>query len=124
MKRREKKNFEFYKKWYKNSPFESLSDFFNAIPAIEEKFQLKLPQDYKKFLAANASWGFYGENENFKIYGTRDIYYFNFIGNYEGENAIGEMKDYFIFAQDDGECSYFFDPFNKLGAMVLIQCGE
>lgn len=93
----------------------SLKSLLVALPSVEEKFKLKLPQEYKNFIAADIAWGLWGESNEFGIYNEQDIYEFNYIGAHEGRSSIEEMKDYFMFGQDEGESSYFFDPFNRLG---------
>lgn len=93
----------------------SLNDLLVAMPDIEAKFKLKLPQEYKNFIAADSAWGMYGGEEDFRIYDEDEIYEFNCIGKHEGRSSIEELKDYFLFGQDEGESSYFFDPFNRLG---------
>ena len=92
-----------------------LKDLLVAMPKIEEKFKLRLPQEYKNFIAADSAWGMYGGAEEFRIYDESEIYEFNCIGKHTGESSIEELKDYFMFGQDEGECSYFFDPFDRLG---------
>lgn len=92
-----------------------LKNLLVALPDIEAKFKLKLPQEYKNFIAADSAWGMYGSVEEFRIYDEREIYEFNCIGKHEGRSSIEELKDYFLFGQDEGACSYFFDPFNRLG---------
>lgn len=93
----------------------SLKSLLVALPSVEEKFKLKLPQEYKNFIAADSAWGMYGGEEDFRIYDEDEIYEFNCIGKHEGRSSIEELKDYFLFGQDEGACSYFFDPFNRLG---------
>lgn len=93
----------------------SLNDLLAAMPRIEERFKIKLPQEYKNFIAADSAWGMYGSAEDFRIYDEREIYEFNYIGTHVGNSSIEELKDYFLFGQDEGESSYFFDPFNRLG---------
>ncbi|MDE5579990.1 MAG: SMI1/KNR4 family protein [Treponemataceae bacterium] len=92
-----------------------LNNLLDAMPRIEEKFNLKLPEEYKTFIEADSAWGMYGGEEDFRIYDENEIYEFNCIGKHTGNSSIEEMKDYFMFGQDGGECSYFFDPFNRLG---------
>ncbi len=74
-----------------------------------------MPGEYKAFVEADSAWGMYGATEDFRIYDEVEIYEFNNIGSHEGYSSIEEMKDYFMFGQDTGECSYFFDPFDRLG---------
>ncbi len=93
----------------------SMRKLFESLPSIEKKFNLTLPGEYKAFVEAACSWGLWGKSNEFGIYDERDIYEFNFIGSHEGCSSIEEMKDYFMFGQDTGECSYFFDPFDRLG---------
>ena len=92
-----------------------LNDLLDAMPRIEEKFNLKLPDEYKTFIEADNAWYMNGETEQFGIYDEKEIYEFNCIGKHTGNSSIEEMKDYFMFGQDGGECSYFFDPFDRLG---------
>ncbi|MDE6719542.1 MAG: SMI1/KNR4 family protein, partial [Treponemataceae bacterium] len=80
-----------------------LNDLLDAMPRIEEKFNLKLPDEYKTFIEADSAWGMYGAAEDFRIYDEDEIYEFNNIGNHEGDSSIEEMKDYFMFGQDGGE---------------------
>lgn len=107
-----KKQYEDFKSQYSYS---NLKKTFNSIPKIEEKLELKLPQGYKSFIEADSAWGMYGGEEDFRIYDENEIYEFNCIGKHTGNSSIEEMKDYFMFGQDGGECSYFFDPFDRLG---------
>ena len=92
-----------------------LKDLHNSISKIEHDFNLKLPEGYKSFIEVAATWGMYGGEEDFRIYDENEIYEFNCIGKHTGNSSIEEMKDYFMFGQDGGECSYFFDPFDRLG---------
>ncbi len=92
-----------------------LKNLYNAILKVEHNFNLTLPDEYKAFVEAACSWGLWGKSNDFGIYDERDIYEFNFIGGHEGDSSFEEMKDYFMFGQDTGECSYFFDPFDRLG---------
>ncbi len=92
-----------------------LQKLFDSIPAIEKDFSLLLPQDYKNFVEAKVAWSLYGKENEFRTYDEKEIYEFNYIGHHKGKSSLEEMHDYFIFGQDYGECSYFFDPFNKLG---------
>ncbi len=92
-----------------------LQKLFDSIPAIEKKFNLKLPEMYKTFVEAKVAWSLYGKENEFRTYDEQEIYEFNYIGTHQGNSSLEEMKDYFIFGQDYGECSYFFDPKNLLG---------
>lgn len=107
-----KKQYEVFKSQYSYS---NLRKTFDSLPKIEEEFKLKLPQSYKTFIEADSAWYMDGETEEFGIYDERDIYEFNYIGTHAGNSSIEEMKDFYLFGQDYGERSYFFDPFNKLG---------
>lgn len=93
----------------------SMKRLFESLPSVEEKFKLKLPDEYKAFVEAAYSWGMWGKSNEFNIYNEQDIYEFNYIGSHQGRSSFEELKDYFMFGQDTGEKSYFFDPFNKLG---------
>ena len=110
---------EYTKKQYEDfiteCSYANLKKLFDSLPQIEKEFILKLPQDYKTFIEANSSWGLYGKENDFRLYDEKEIYEFNYIGHHKGKSSLEEMHNYFIFGQDDGECSYFFDPFNKLG---------
>lgn len=92
-----------------------LKKLYDSIPEIEKNFNLILPHEYKNFIAADSAWGLYGKENDFRVYDEKEIYEFNYIGRLKGNSSLEEMHDYFIFGQDDGECSYFFDPLNKLG---------
>ena len=92
-----------------------LKKLYESIPQIEKTFNHTLPQEYKNFIEADYAWGVYGKENDFRLYDVIEIYDFNYIGKHRGNSSIEEMKDYFIFGQNDGECSYFFDSFNKLG---------
>ena len=92
-----------------------LKDLLVAMPKIEEKLELRLPQEYKNFIAADSAWGMHGGAEEFRIYDESEIYEFNHIGPHQGRSSIEELKDYFLFGQDEGASSYFFDPFDRLG---------
>lgn len=94
---------------------DSLQELFDSFRSIEKDFNLKLPEMYKNFVEAKVAWGVDGANNSFRLYDKKELYEFNYIGFYQGNSSLEEMKDYFLFGQDDGECSYFFDPFNKLG---------
>ncbi|MDD5929644.1 MAG: SMI1/KNR4 family protein [Spirochaetales bacterium] len=93
----------------------SLKKLYESILQIEKTFNHTLPQEYINFIEADYAWGIDGKENDFRLYDVKEIYDFNYIGNHRGNSSIEEMKDYFIFGQDDGECSYFFDLFNKLG---------
>lgn len=94
---------------------ESLQKLFDSFDVIEKNFNLKLPEMYKNFVKEKVAWGLEGANNNFILYDEKEIYEFNYIDSHKGKSSIIEMKNFFIFGQDDGECSYFFDSFNKLG---------
>lgn len=92
-----------------------LKKLYDSIPEIEKNFNLILPHEYKNFIAADSAWGLYGKENDFRVYDEKEIYEFNYIGRLKGNSSLEEMHDYFIFGQDEGDCSYFFDPYNKLG---------
>lgn len=54
-------------------------------------------------------------SDAFRFYDAKELYEFNYVGEKVGYSAIEEMKDYFMFGQDEGECSYFFDVHDTLG---------
>ena len=95
--------------------YSNLKATFDSLPEIEKKFQIMLPKDYKTFIETDSAWYMNGETEQFGIYDEKRIYEFNYIGNQKGNSSIEAMRDFFLFGQDYGEKSYFFDPFNKLG---------
>ena len=81
-----------------------LKKLYESIPQIEKTFNHTLPQEYKNFIEADYAWGVYGKENDFRLYDVKEIYDFNYIGKHRGNSSIEEMKDYFIFGQDDGEC--------------------
>lgn len=107
-----KEQYEDFKSQYSYS---NLKSTFESLSEIEKKFKITLPQDYKTFIEADSAWYMNGESEQFGIYDEKGIYEFNYIGKYKGNSSIIPMKDFYLFGQDYGDKSYFFDPFNKLG---------
>ena len=107
-----KEQYEDFKSQYSYS---NLKSTFESLSEIEKKFKITLPQDYKTFIETDSIWYMNGETEQFGIYDERQIYEFNYIGRHKGKSSIEDMKDFYLFGQDYGELSYFFDPFNKLG---------
>ena len=107
-----KEQYEVFKRQYS---YANLQKTFDSLPEIEKKFKIKLPQDYKSIIETDSIWYMDGETEQFGIYDERQIYEFNYIGRHKGKSSIEDMKDFYLFGQDYGELSYFFDPFNKLG---------
>lgn len=98
----------------------SLQKLADAFSNIEKVFNFRLPEMYKDFIESKVSWGVEGANNSFRIYDEKELYEFNYIGSHQGNSSLEEMKNYFLFGQDDGECSYFFDPLNKLGYGVNV----
>ena len=113
--KRDNETHEQYEDFKRQYSFANLKKTFDSLPEIEKKFKLKLPQDYKTFIETDSIWYMNGETDQFGIYDERDIYEFNYIGSHQGNSSIEAMKDFYLFGQDYGEISYFFDPFNKLG---------
>lgn len=113
--KRDNETHEQYEDFKRQYSFANLKKTFDSLPEIEKKFKLKLPQDYKTFIETDSIWYMNGETDQFGIYDERQIYGFNYIGSHQGNSSIEAMKDFYLFGQDYGEISYFFDPFNKLG---------
>ena len=113
--KRDNETHEQYEDFKRQYSFANLKKTFDSLPEIEKKFKLKLPQDYKTFIETDSIWYMNGETDQFGIYDERQIYEFNYIGSHQGNSSIEAMKDFYLFGQDYGEISYFFDPFNKLG---------
>lgn len=90
---------------------------YNAILKIEKEIKIKVSEYFKDFLKSKA--GLYISNDStsdeFRFYGGRELYEFNYVGEKVGYSAIEELKDFLIVGQDEGECSYFFDVYNTLG---------
>lgn len=106
---------EQYKDFKNQYSISNLKSFFDSLPEIEEKLRIRLPQDYKTFIEADSAWFINGEMQQLGIYDEKGIYELNHIGSYKGDSSFEELKDFYLFGQDYGEQSYFFDPFNKLG---------
>ena len=113
--KRDNETHEQYEVFKRQYPFANLKKTFDSLPEIEKKFKIKLPQDYKSIIETDSIWYMNGETDQFGIYDERQIYEFNYIGRHKGKSSIEDMKDFYLFGQDYGELSYFFDPFNKLG---------
>ena len=113
--KRDNETHEQYEDFKRQYSFANLKKTFDSLPEIEKKFKIKLPQDYKSIIETDSIWYMHGETDQFGIYDERDIYEFNYIGSHQGNSSIEAMKDFYLFGQDYGEISYFFDPFNKLG---------
>ena len=113
--KRDNETHEQYEDFKRQYSFANLKKTFDSLPEIEKKFKIKLPQDYKSIIETDSIWYMNGETDQFGIYDERQIYEFNYIGSHQGNSSIEAMKDFYLFGQDYGEISYFFDPFNKLG---------
>lgn len=104
-----------YSDFVKDEGKASLQKLYDSFKEIENNFKFELPEMYKNFVDAKVSWGVDGANNSLRLYDEKELFEFNYIGSHHGNSSLEEMKDYFLFGQDDGECSYFFDPLNKLG---------
>ena len=112
---RDEQTREQYEDFKSQYSYSNLKKIFDSLPEIEKKFKIKLPQDYKTFIEADSAWFMNGEIQQFGIYDKKGIYELNYIGSHKGSSSFEELKDFYLFGQDYGEQSYFFDPFNKLG---------
>ena len=112
---RDDETHEQYEDFKRQYSYSNLKSTFDSLSEIEKKFKIKLPQDYKSIIETDSIWYMNGETDQFGIYDERQIYEFNYIGRHKGKSSIEDMKDFYLFGQDYGELSYFFDPFNKLG---------
>lgn len=110
-----------YENFTKEDGKDSLQELFDSFRSIEKVFNLKLPEMYKNFVEAKVAWGVNVSNNSFRLYDKKELYEFNYIGSYQGNSSLEEMKDYFLFGQDDGECSYFLLTQQINLAMVPMQ---
>lgn len=98
--------------------YDSLCDeTYNTVLEIEKEIKINVSEYFKDFLKSKA--GVYISNDvtsdEFRFYGKKELYEFNYVGEKVGYSAIEELKDFLIVGQDEGECSYFFDVHNTLG---------
>lgn len=99
--------------WMPNTPATS-----ESVAALEEKYHIQLPADYRELLLSSSGGGLYGDQTKLNLETVADLFWHN-----EDPRFTAELPGMFVIGDDNGDAIYYYDPADLLGkgAYALFQ---
>jgi hypothetical protein len=81
-----------------------------SLAALESKYHLKLPDDYRELMLTTNGGGLYGHRTRLNLESADDLLWHN-----DDPDFIENLPRMFVIGDDTGDALFYYDPHNRLG---------
>jgi hypothetical protein len=81
-----------------------------SLLAIERKYKLRLPGDYRELMQVTNGFGLYGHRTQLNLEPADELFWHN-----EDPRFTAKLPGMFVIGDDNGDALFYYDPTNRLG---------
>ena len=81
-----------------------------SLAALEAKYQLALPADYRELMRVTSGFGLYGHETQLNLESAEELLLYN-----EDPQFAEDLPGMFVIGNDNGDALFYYDPANRLG---------
>jgi hypothetical protein len=81
-----------------------------SLAALESKYHLQLPADYRELMLVTNGCGLYGHRTKLNLEQAEELLWYN-----EDPDFAAQLPGMFVIGDDGGGALFYYDPANRLG---------